>query len=94
MAECLPRQNVRVLLAANRKGTDNAMIEYGGTAEQIEEQKTCHHSWYGPCRDAKGHYFKCTKCYCLDRDHWQNYEEADPIKDCMDYHEATRVGLL
>lgn len=44
------------------------MIIYGGTPDQIEQQKNCDHDWHGPCIDDVSRYFKCKKCYCLDRD--------------------------
>ena len=44
------------------------MIIYGGTPEQIMQQKIGEHAWHGPCMDTESRYFKCVQCFCLDRD--------------------------
>lgn len=44
------------------------MIIYGGSKEQVEKQLECEHEWNGPCMDDKYRYFKCKKCFCVDRD--------------------------
>jgi hypothetical protein len=36
--------------------------------EKEKEQKACDHDWHGPCIDEVSRYFKCRKCFCLDRD--------------------------
>jgi len=45
-----------------------SIIIYGGARKQVEKQLTCKHKWHGPCIDHLGRYFKCTECFCLDRD--------------------------
>ena len=44
------------------------MIEYGGTKEIVEKQLKCEHIWHGSCMDNMSRYYKCTECFCLDRD--------------------------
>lgn len=44
------------------------MIFYGGTERQIKQQLACDHDWHGPCIDDISRYFKCKKCFCMDRD--------------------------
>ena len=51
-----------------------SIIIYGMTDEQIAKQKKCHHQWHGPCIDEASRFFKCTICYCLERD--MSWEEA------------------
>jgi hypothetical protein len=44
------------------------MIIYGGVKERVIQQLACDHDWHGPCIDEVSRYFKCKKCFCLDRD--------------------------
>lgn len=44
------------------------MIIYGGDKETVEKQFKCNHKFHGPCIDSISRYYKCTKCFCLDRD--------------------------
>ena len=43
-------------------------IFYGGTKKTIEKQRCCAHKWHGPCIDEVSRYFKCAKCFVMDRD--------------------------
>jgi hypothetical protein len=45
-----------------------SIIIYGGDRATIEKQLKCDHDWHGPCMDNISRYFKCTKCFCMDRD--------------------------
>lgn len=45
-----------------------AIILYGGARETVLKQLECAHEWHGPCMDRVSRYFKCLKCFCLDRD--------------------------
>lgn len=62
------------------------MIIYGGNEERIKIQLKCKHKWYGPCIDTVSRYYKCTKCYCFDRDcideedYWRLEKEAKEME--------------
>jgi hypothetical protein len=46
-----------------------AIILYGGTKETVLKQLACEkHDWHGPGIDRVSRYFKCTKCFCIQRD--------------------------
>lgn len=45
-----------------------SFILYGGDKYTVEMQLKCEHIWHGPCMDNISRYFKCVKCFCLDRD--------------------------
>jgi hypothetical protein len=44
------------------------MIIYGGSEKAVKKQLKCEHDWHGPCMDNVSRYYKCKKCFCLDRD--------------------------
>lgn len=45
------------------------IILYGGTKETVLKQLKCEdHDWHGPGIDPISRYFKCVKCYCIQRD--------------------------
>ena len=43
-------------------------IIYGGSKDRVKNQLECAHTWYGPCMDDISRYYKCIKCFCIDRD--------------------------
>jgi hypothetical protein len=43
-------------------------IFYGGTKQAVLDQIICEHIWQGPCMDHISRYYKCTRCFCIDRD--------------------------
>jgi len=45
-----------------------SLIMYGGDRNQVLKQLACNHYWHGPCMDRISRYYKCTKCYCIQRD--------------------------
>lgn len=45
-----------------------SFILYGGDIATVKKQLACVHEWHGPCLDNISRYFKCVKCFCLDRD--------------------------
>ena len=45
-----------------------SIILYGGDKSLVEKQLKCKHQWHGPCIDNVSRYYKCTKCFCLERD--------------------------
>jgi hypothetical protein len=51
-----------------------SFIIYGGDKSTVEKQLKCDHDWHGPCIDNLSRYFKCTKCFCMDRD-LNNFDE-------------------
>lgn len=51
-----------------------ALIIYGGARDTVLRQLKCSHKWHGPCMDRVSRYFKCLKCFCLERD-LRNEEE-------------------
>lgn len=64
-------------------------IFYGGTKEQVEQQLVCSHDWHGPCIDMISRYFKCTICFCLDRDctkeeYYQAVDDVIPVSGEID----------
>lgn len=67
-----------------------SVIIYGGTKKQIERQFSCRHDWHGPCIDEMSRYFKCKKCFCLERDmtEAEYYREikliTEPVEDRQD----------
>ena len=64
-----------------------AIILYGGTKETVLKQLECkEHDWHGPAIDRISRYFKCMKCYCIQRD---LMTEQDYFKAATD---ADRAG--
>lgn len=62
-----------------------AIILYGGTRETVLKQLECkEHNWHGPAIDRVSRYFKCVKCYCIQRDlmteqeYFKALDNADP----------------
>lgn len=51
-----------------KKRMDKPIILYGGIKKQVEEQLKCNHDWHDPCIDSISRYFKCTKCFAMERD--------------------------
>ena len=48
-----------------------SMIEYGGSATQIQKQIECPHepeALHGPCMDKISRFFKCKSCWAILRD--------------------------
>lgn len=45
-----------------------AILLYGGAKLTVLKQLGCDHQWHGPCRDDISRYFKCLKCFCIERD--------------------------
>ena len=45
-----------------------SIVIYGGVKCRVEQQLSCDHEWHGPCIDSVSRYYKCTKCFCLERD--------------------------
>lgn len=56
------------------------MLLYEGTIKQVAIQLSCGHDWHGPCKDGISRYYKCQKCYCIDRDCTEE-EYYERIKD-------------
>jgi hypothetical protein len=62
----------------------NGLIIYGGSERQVRQQLGCDHDWHGPCMDNISRYYKCKKCFCLERDveteeqYYQQVKEARP----------------
>jgi len=44
-----------------------SVILYGGSIAQIEHQLVCKHYWV-LCIDDISRYYKCTECFCIERD--------------------------
>lgn len=45
------------------------IILFGGTRETVLKQLECkEHDWHGPGIDRISRYFKCVKCFCIQRD--------------------------
>lgn len=70
-----------------------AIILYGGTGPTVKRQLECAHQWHGPCMDKVSRYFKCLKCFCLERDlkdekaYWAaEREAADGEKNVSESH--------
>lgn len=57
-----------------------ALIIYGGDRPTVEKQLKCEHNWHGPCIDNISRYYKCTKCFCLERD----------VNSLKEYHKAVK----
>jgi len=57
-----------------------SIILYGGDREQVEKQLKCGHDWHGPCMDCISRYYKCKKCFCIERD----------LNTLEEYHERIR----
>lgn len=50
------------------KKPEKSIILYGGTREQVEKQLVCDHDWHGACIDPISRYYKCAKCFTIERD--------------------------
>ena len=75
-----------------------SIILYGGDRDQVIKQLNCDHkdNWHGPCMDSISRYYKCKKCFCIERDlnSLQEYHERylETIRKKTDKH-VTLEGL-